>query len=427
MGWREERRVAMDALRMAARLCELVRTREAAKPRIKADRSPVTVADFGAQALVCRAIAAAFPGDRMVAEEEASDLDGDEGRALLGRATALVNEVLGTQMGAASSGGTPATRASDVRDWIAWRGGTANTSRCWTLDPIDGTKGFLRGDHYAIALALLEDGEPVLGVLACPALGPQRDGAGRRGALVEAIAGGGTRLHALFPESDRGALDTGVDEYEDEYEDLGGRTMHVASANEPAARRFVESVEGGHGDAARQEAVARAAGIDQPALRLDSQVKYAAVADGRAGLYLRLPNPRTPDYREKIWDHAAGAIVVREAGGCVTDIAGRPLAFGHGARLEHNRGIVAGMPEAHEAAIAALAAEGSETDIAGKDGRAGTARQSSNPVGSDLLSRESGKSTQQAISQSAEAAGHANDRARGRDISHEQGPAGDRG
>ena len=42
--------------------------------------------------------------------------------------------------------------------------------RHWTLDPIDGTKGFLRGEQYAVCLALIEDGEVVLGVLGCPHL-----------------------------------------------------------------------------------------------------------------------------------------------------------------------------------------------------------------------------------------------------------------
>lgn len=42
------------------------------------------------------------------------------------------------------------------------------TGRFWVLDPVDGTLGFVRGDQYAIALALIEDGEVVLGVLGCP-------------------------------------------------------------------------------------------------------------------------------------------------------------------------------------------------------------------------------------------------------------------
>ena len=44
------------------------------------------------------------------------------------------------------------------------------TQRYWTLDPVDGTKGFLRHDQYVVALALIEHGRPVLGVLGCPNL-----------------------------------------------------------------------------------------------------------------------------------------------------------------------------------------------------------------------------------------------------------------
>ena len=48
------------------------------------------------------------------------------------------------------------------------RGGGEAEKRFWALDPIDGTKGFLQGDPYAIALALIVDGEIKLGVLGCP-------------------------------------------------------------------------------------------------------------------------------------------------------------------------------------------------------------------------------------------------------------------
>jgi 3'(2'), 5'-bisphosphate nucleotidase len=56
--------------------------------------------------------------------------------------------------------------------------------RFWALDPIDGTKGFLRGDQYAIALALVENREVKLGVLACPNLHVDiRQPRGKRGCI----------------------------------------------------------------------------------------------------------------------------------------------------------------------------------------------------------------------------------------------------
>jgi 3'(2'), 5'-bisphosphate nucleotidase len=64
--------------------------------------------------------------------------------------------------------------------------------------------------------------------------------------------------------------------------------------------------------------------------------------------------PTRSDYREKIWDHAAGKFVVEQAGGRVTDVEGRPLDFSHGRRLEHNRGVVATDGRFHDEVVAAV-------------------------------------------------------------------------
>ncbi len=85
---------------------------------------------------------------------------------------------------------------------------------------------------------------------------------------------------------------------------------------------------------------------------MDSQAKYAAVARGDAHAYLRLA--RDDVYREKIWDHAAGMLLVTEAGGVVTDQTGRPLDFGEGRRLESTRGILAAPPPVHATLLEAL-------------------------------------------------------------------------
>jgi 3'(2'), 5'-bisphosphate nucleotidase len=89
-------------------------------------------------------------------------------------------------------------------------------------------------------------------------------------------------------------------------------------------------------------------------VRLDSQAKYGVVARGDAAIYLRIPSPKQPDYREKIWDHAAGALIVEEAGGRVTDALGADLDFSRGRRLENNRGIVASNGYLHAAVLDAV-------------------------------------------------------------------------
>jgi 3'(2'), 5'-bisphosphate nucleotidase len=88
---------------------------------------------------------------------------------------------------------------------------------------------------------------------------------------------------------------------------------------------------------------------------MDSQCKYAAVARGDADVYLRIPTSAT--YREKVWDHAAGVCVVREAGGRVTDVRGEDLDFARGRTLEGNAGVVVTNGRIHDDVMAAVRAE----------------------------------------------------------------------
>ena len=93
-------------------------------------------------------------------------------------------------------------------------------------------------------------------------------------------------------------------------------------------------------------------GITNPPLRLDSQVKYAAIARGDASIYFRLP--RLTGYLEKIWDHAAGTIIVEEAGGKVTDFYGQTIDFSAGKRLKNNKGIIASNGHLHRKVLEAV-------------------------------------------------------------------------
>ena len=102
----------------------------------------------------------------------------------------------------------------------------------------------------------------------------------------------------------------------------------------------------------RSAAMAQRLGITKEPVRLDSQAKYAVVARGEADVYLRLPASR--GYREKIWDHAAGVLIMEEAGGRVTDVMGKPLEFTHGRQLEKNRGVIASNGLLHEQVVTAL-------------------------------------------------------------------------
>lgn len=322
--YERELRVAIDAVESASRLCKQVRSELVeVEAHEKHDRSPVTVADYGAQAVICQRLHRELPSDPIVAEEDSDDLRGAAHEGTLAQVVEFVGRL------------EPDATAKAVCDWIdAGTGGVAE--RFWTLDPIDGTKGFLRGDQYAVALALIVDGLVQVGVLGCPAL-PHAIGEGNAspGVLFAAVRGEGSH-QATLGEADFARV-------------------RVLPSAEGATARFVESVESGHGNAALQERVARAAGIAEPPLKLDSQVKYGAIARGDAVLYLRLPSDERSDYREKIWDHAAGCLIVEEAGGRVTDMAGRRLEFASRSALLAGSGVVASNGTIHEAVLEALA------------------------------------------------------------------------
>ncbi|MBD1936603.1 3'(2'),5'-bisphosphate nucleotidase [Microcoleus sp. FACHB-68] len=314
MSYEQEKQVAIEAAIAAAKLCEQVRAAIPAAME-KSDKSPVTIADYGSQAVICKAISEAFPDDPVVGEEDAAQLREPAMAENLTKITDYVKELI--------ADATP----EQVLDWIDRGNGTV-APRYWTLDPIDGTKGFLRQDQYAVAIALVEAGDIKVGVLACPALPVE---GGETGALFVAVRGEGAQMMPL----------------------AGGelRPIQVMSAGNVSNFRFVESVEAAHSDQSRQDAVAKAAGITAPSVRMDSQAKYGAVACGMAALYLRLPSPKTPDYRENIWDHAAGAIVVEEAGGRVTDMYGIPLNFSESTKMVNNQGVVVSNGAIHDAVL----------------------------------------------------------------------------
>lgn len=325
MPYTRERQVAIEAVTLASELCRAVRSEIVVGSLAKDDKSPVTIADFGSQALVCQRLRDAFPQDVIVGEEDSADLrkPGDERAATLDKVVQFVKRF--------RSDATP----DGVCSWIDAGGGKV-ASRFWTLDPIDGTKGFLRNDQYAVALALIEGGEVQVGVLGCPALPfDMSDPHSPAGVIFVAARGEGASMAPL-----------GSDRFV---------PIRVAQPSDESRLRFVESVEADHGNSALQQAVAQAAGIAHPPLRMDSQVKYGAIARGDAALYLRLPSPKSPDYREKIWDHAAGSLVVQEAGGRVTDMRGRPLDLASDYKMNGNRGVIASNGVLHDAALRALA------------------------------------------------------------------------
>lgn len=317
-----ELEIAIDAVRQAMQVTRAVQEQlTGADTLTKRDRSPVTIADFAAQALVCRLLRenSTLP---VAAEEDAHALRQPENVPLLDKVHLFLQPIF------------PGIHRADILDAID-HGRQQPAATFWTLDPVDGTKGFLRGEQFAVALALICNGRVELGVLGCPRLHIGSSGHDCGGTLFVAVRGAGARMAC------RGDGDF--------------IPARVSTESIAERLRLVESYESSHSDGARQLAAAQAMGLQSAPLQMDSQVKYGMVAAGAAEIYMRIPHPQTPDYREKIWDHAAGELIVSEAGGSVSDIDGQPLDFSHGLTLQANRGILASNGPLHGQILELLA------------------------------------------------------------------------
>ena len=287
---------------------------EQIKEVTKDDSSPVTVADYAVQAIVAMVLRDLLPeGDCIiVGEEDAAELRTDAQSSIR---SAVVEAVRSWR---------PQASEDDVLDAIDACNHDGSADGYWALDPVDGTKGFLRGQHYAIALGRVERGKVVAGVMGCPNLsvdqGHPLDVNDAEGVVYAASEGAGAwEFAACNP-------------------DASPMRILASSYIQDKPLRFCESAEKGHSNRGDSGRIIDSIGEEGEPARLDSQCKYALVARGQADGYLRLPTSKS--YVEKIWDHAAGMCIAQEAGAIVSDVNGTPLDFSHGKRLEDNRGVI---------------------------------------------------------------------------------------
>lgn len=315
------------ACKIVAEVCTLTRRVQdrivaAGEAIAKDDRSPVTLADLATQVVVSHRLFESFQDDPLLAEEDSQALDAS--RDMSDQVYEQVSKHL------------PEITRESMIEALDRGDHSGENERYWVLDPVDGTKGFLRGDQYAVALALVDRGRVVVGALGCPNLpAPGNSESNTRGFLFSAVAGGGADSRAL----DRDDISP----------------VRVDEVTDPSQAVFCESVEAAHAAHSVQAGIAGRLGITAPPYRIDSQCKYAIVARGEASIYLRLP--RDTSYREKAWDHAAGSLVLDEAGGRVSDLAGEALDFSKGRLLGNHSGIVCTNGAIHDEVLAACRAE----------------------------------------------------------------------
>lgn len=302
---------------------------------VKDDLSPVTVADFAIQAVLTRLLSQAFPSDGFVGEESADELRQDA--KLLSRVLAIAAECAGESL---FQEGDDLCNVIDICSTAI----TESGARIWVFDPIDGTKTFIRGEQYAINIALLEQGTQVLSVVACPLLSTDStapvfdasiDATGK-GSILYAVRGHGAYVRSLM-----------ADPGQEEQPESRRIQRHADSVTSPEGLRsatcwaLLDS-----GVDVVHKAVAEQLNVPFPGCDLLGWVpRWAVMALGLANMTVWVYKKR--DRYAKIWDHAGAMLLFEEVGGLITDVHGKPIDLTSGRKLTANFGFVAAPKNVH--------------------------------------------------------------------------------
>ncbi|HWN08056.1 MAG TPA: 3'(2'),5'-bisphosphate nucleotidase CysQ [Pyrinomonadaceae bacterium] len=187
--------------------------------------------------------------------------------------------------------------------------------RVWMIDPLDGTSGFIDGNgDFAVQIGLSSDGQSVLGVVYQPLTG----------VLYRAIRGAGTWVERPQFESELARVSTNGEL----------STMRLAASRSHRSPRM--------------DKVVKAFGLKEEVNRGSVGIKVGLIVEQQCDLYVHL-SPQT-----KQWDTCAPEIILTEAGGCLTDLFGKPLNYNR-TDLNNRNGIVASNGVAHDKIIQSLA------------------------------------------------------------------------
>jgi 3'(2'), 5'-bisphosphate nucleotidase len=369
MAYTAELRLALRAVHRASILTKSVlrSLSNNVSAETKADDSPVTIADFAAQALLIAALHAVYPHDAFLGEESADALRQNE--ALADRVWQLVQQAKEEADAPSAANGQKdagdAAAATQEDPVLAFptskehmfelidRGGNGQVTgsgRVWVMDPVDGTATFMQGQQYAVCLCLLVDGVQQVGVIACPnlafplqgTLGETRiteDDVDKQGygVVLSAVKGQGTFLRTMDA--------TGVGAHA-RHVDLTSTNTGSLANKEPSELNFVEATIGKTSlSQTEHHAVATALGASWPGTVLWSQqMKYVALTLGATDVMVRIP--KTLDRFTYVWDHAGGHLLFQEAGGMISDFRGEQIDFSAGRKIkgERNWGMIACMP-----------------------------------------------------------------------------------
>ncbi|KAI1012679.1 hypothetical protein LB504_008442 [Fusarium proliferatum] len=324
----KELTVAIGALQKAAQLSQSIVSDKDKGAIEKDDLSPVTVADFAVQALLTATIKNAFPEDKVVGEEDASDLR--QNPVLMERVWQLFEGVAGDE-DTVSLCKLPESR-EQMCDLIDECGASSPSAagRTWVFDPIDGTKTYLIGQLYAINMALLVDGEQTVGIVGAPNLSidakaPLKNediDATGKGCIFFAVKGHGAYIRPL--RTDR------------------PRRLPLYNSNDISlvTSSTVDSALSGIHEIVASRLHNAYPGNDL----LPWVLRWAVLAMGLGNTTVWVYKRR--DRYAKAWDHAGAMLLFEETGGKITDVHGKKIDLTAGRKMSANFGFL-GAREDH--------------------------------------------------------------------------------
>ena len=269
----KELSLAIDLVKKASKITEWFRTKHSSS-FIKKDDSPVTLADFASQIFIISEIKKSFPEDQIIAEEESGVFLNSNAEKILKRCYTSIQ----------------INFEENLKETLNYRGPSSN--RQWTVDPIDGTKGFQKNLAYAIGIGFMIQTEPTVCAIGVPNYK-------------------NTNITIFSAEKNHGAKVS--------YGDQNFSKLKVSDIKDLKTSRMAYSL---HYNKPWVLDFAKSLNITN-FIPMDSMAKLCMVAEGSAEIYIKPMNIQ----RSFTWDFLPGELLVKEAGGMITDIKGNPIKY----------------------------------------------------------------------------------------------------
>ncbi|KAK0651066.1 hypothetical protein B0T16DRAFT_403108 [Cercophora newfieldiana] len=356
--------VLMVAADISRYVLRIVKNPNSAKSEVdfavlKDDATSVTIADLAIQAVILSVIRNCFPDQHIIAEESADQLRADP------KLLSTVQDIAITcaQRNPWTWGNGAALLRDprylmDLLDLAAGRRKQTdvNPASTWVVDPIDGTAAFLRGEQFAINVALLDKNhQQIFGAVACPLLSAERAAEYNRVALTDATIDPESAGSLLYAVRGQGAFLKPLYATTDSAQRLFPFFNFSPASNsriKPQPRSCTSTtVTSGKNDLHKK--IAKEISAVHPHSDLTSWVlRWVSLALKKSTYTVWIYDK--PNRYAKIWDHAGAMLLFEEVGGVITDLDGKAIDFSTGRLLNANKGFVAAPSWAHKDVLEAV-------------------------------------------------------------------------